>query len=71
MKKKYRLKKIEEKEKVSTHNNKNNFPGLSGSGDPQKRISFTMCQHCKRMNHGFCATENVTDTINHKTFQTP
>ena len=39
------MKKIEEKEKVSTHNNKNNknrnnknknFPGLSGSGDPQR-----------------------------------
>ena len=38
MKKKYRINKIEEKEKVSTQNNKNknkNFPGLSGSGDPQ------------------------------------
>ena len=38
MKKKYRIKKIEEKEKVSTQNNKTKktFPGLSGSGDPQK-----------------------------------
>ena len=42
MKKKYRKKKIEEKEKVSRQNNKNEnrnnkktFPGLSGSGDPQ------------------------------------
>jgi len=39
--KKNRINKIEEKEKVSTQNNKNkkkkNFPGLSGSGDPQKK----------------------------------
>ena len=42
--KKNRINKEEEKEKVSTQNNKNNknnknknknFPGLSGSGDPQ------------------------------------
>ena len=41
MKRKYRIKKIEEKEKVSTQNNNNNkknFPGLKGSGDPQRLL---------------------------------
>ena len=41
MKRKYRIKKIEEKEKVSTQNNNNNkknFPGLKGSGNPQRLL---------------------------------
>ena len=37
-KKKYRINKIEEKEKVSTQKNKKkNFPGLSGSSNPQTK----------------------------------
>ena len=40
IKRKYRIKKIEEKEKASTQNNNNkkSFPGLKGSGDPKRLL---------------------------------